>query len=54
MIENQKYHAICLECQYVPNGINMENVNKALFKKNEEYNEFIKYKFENYRRRKRI
>ena len=41
-----KYHAITLECQYVPNGINMENVNKAIFKENEKYSHYISYNFD--------
>lgn len=42
----EQYHSICLECQFVPNGINMENVDKAILKKGEEYNHFIKYSFD--------
>ena len=41
-----KYHAIALECQYVPNGINMDNVDKALLKPEETFNEYITYSFE--------
>lgn len=41
-----QYHSVCLECQYIPNGINMENVNKALLKEGEEYNHYIEYLFE--------
>lgn len=42
----EQYHSICLECQYIPNGINMENVDKAILKPNEEYNHYIKYSFD--------
>lgn len=42
----QKHHSLCLECQYVPNGINMENVNNAVLKQGEEYKHYIKYKFD--------
>jgi len=42
----QKHHSICLECQYVPNGINMEDVDKAILRPGEIYNHFIKYTFE--------
>lgn len=41
----EQYHSICLECQYIPNGINMENVDKAILRKGEKYSEFIEYKF---------
>ena len=41
-----QYHSICLECQYIPNGINMENVDKAILKEGEEYSHYIHYKFE--------
>lgn len=42
-----KHHGICLECQYVPNGINMENVNKAILRKDETYYHYISYSFSN-------
>ena len=41
----KQYHGLCLECQYIPNGVNMDNVDKALFDKDEEYYHFIKYEF---------
>ena len=41
-----KYQAIAIECQYIPNGINMDNVNKAILKPNEHYKEFISYTLE--------
>lgn len=40
-----KYHAITLECQYIPNGINMENQDKAILRKGEVYNEYVNYHF---------
>ena len=45
-IKIDQYYSLCLECQYVPNGINMEGVNKAILKKEDRYNHYIKYKFE--------
>jgi len=42
----QKHHAVCLECQYVPNGINMEDVDKAILRKGETYNHYIRYHFD--------
>ena len=42
-----KHHGICLECQYIPNGINMENVDKAIFKANDKYTHYISYHFTN-------
>ena len=42
----QKYHGITLECQYIPNGINMENENKAIYKANEKYSHYISYNFD--------
>lgn len=41
-----QYHSVCLECQYIPNGINMDNVDKALLKEGEEYSHYIEYLFE--------
>ena len=40
-----QYHSICLECQYIPNGINMDNVDKALLKEGEVYSHYIHYHF---------
>lgn len=42
----KKYDAITLECQYIPNGINMDNVDKALFNENEKYSHYISYNFD--------
>lgn len=42
----RKHHSICLECQFVPNGINMDNVDKALLDENQTYNHYIKYRFD--------
>lgn len=41
-----QYHSVCLECQYIPNGINMENVDKALIKEGEIYSNYIRYQFD--------
>ena len=45
-ITNIKYHAFCLEPQFIPNGINMEGVEKAILKPGETYSHYIKYSFE--------
>lgn len=42
----EKHDAICLECQYVPNGINMEQVNQGLLKPGENFHHYIRYCFE--------
>ena len=41
-----KFYSVCLECQYVPNGINMDNVDKAILKKGDTYNHYIRYHFD--------
>ena len=45
-IKIEKHHSMCVECQYVPNGINMENVEKAILKRGEKYHHYIKYQFD--------
>ena len=45
-ITNIKYHAFCLEPQFIPNGINMEGVEKAILNAGETYSHYIKYSFE--------
>ena len=45
-VENIKYHALCLEPQFIPNGINMDGVEKAILKPGEKYSHYIKYTFE--------
>ena len=45
-VKIEQYHSVCLECRYVPNGINMENVDKALLKEGEEYSHYTHYSFE--------
>ncbi len=40
-----KHYSLCLECQYIPNGINMENEDSAILKKNTHFNEYIKFIF---------
>ena len=42
----EKHHSMCLECQYVPNGINMDGVEKAILKAGETYRHYIKYEFD--------
>ncbi len=42
----KQYYSVCLECQYIPNGINMENEDSAMLKKGEEYNHYITYSFD--------
>ena len=44
-ITNIKYHALCLEPQFIPNGINMKDVEDGLLKPEEKYHHFIKYDF---------
>ena len=41
-----QYHSICLECQNIPNGINMENVEKSLLKEGEIYSHYMHYHFD--------
>lgn len=41
-----KYHAITLECQFIPNGINMNDEDSALFEANNHYNHYVKYHFD--------
>ena len=43
-----QYHSLCLECQFIPNGINMDNVEKALLKDGEIYSHYIQYYFETF------
>jgi len=42
---NKKHMGICFETQLVPNGINLENCDKAILRKNEFYNYKTLYKF---------
>ena len=44
-LDNIKYHALCLEPQFVPNGINMDGVDKAILKANTDYRHHIKFEF---------
>lgn len=44
-VDNIKYHALCLEPQFIPNGINMDGVDKAILKAGEPYNHYIKFEF---------
>ena len=41
----EQYHSVCLECQFVPNGINMDGVDTGLLQPGEKYHHFIKYEF---------
>ena len=41
-----KYHAITLECQFIPNGINMNDEESALFEPNHHYNHYVRYHFD--------
>ena len=45
-VKIEQYHSVCLECQYIPNGINMEDVDKAILKEGEKYSHYIHYCFE--------
>ena len=40
-----QYHSTCLECKYIPNSINMENVGQSILRKGEKYSEYIIYSF---------
>ena len=43
---DSKYDAICLECQFVPNGINMNtDEDKAILEPNQQYHHMIRYSF---------
>lgn len=42
----QKYHSLCLECQFIPNGVQMEHVDKGILKQNERYHHYIRYQFD--------
>ena len=43
---NEKYDAICLECQFVPNGINVDNgEEKAILDVGEVYHHMTRYSF---------
>ena len=39
----KKYSAVCLECQFYPNGINYDSFIKPILKKDEEVTHYIKY-----------
>ncbi len=43
--EIRQYDAVCLEAQYIPNGINMEVEDKSILRPNEKYNKQIKFEF---------
>ncbi len=47
-IHIKKHHAICFECQYVPNGINFhhKSIHNGLLKANEKYKHYIHYHFD--------
>ena len=42
-----KYSALCLECQYYPNGINYEGYIKPILKKDETMSHYIRYEIKN-------
>lgn len=39
------YDSICLEAQYSPNAMNLENMKQPILRKDEDFYEFIKFKF---------
>ncbi len=43
----KKHHAICFECQYIPNGVNLNDttIEKGILKANEKYHHYIHYHF---------
>ena len=44
-VYDKEYLAVCLECQYSPNGINLDPENAGVFDKDDFYNEYIEYEF---------
>ena len=44
-VYDSKYMAICLECQYSPNGLKIVPEKAGVFNADEEYNEYIEYEF---------
>ena len=40
------HHGICFECQFEPNGINIDKFNSAILRQNKTYKHQIKYTFE--------
>ncbi len=44
-IPQKQHQGICFEAQYVSNGINIENVNKAILRKEDIYNETVMFQF---------
>lgn len=43
---DSKYDAICMECQFIPNGINFDsNEDKAILEPNQEYHHMTRYSF---------
>lgn len=45
--EYKKYSAICLECQFYPNGINYESYIKPILKKDQTVTHYIRYELKN-------
>ena len=43
----KSFDALCLECQYYPNGINYDNYIKPILKKDEVMKHYIRYEIEN-------
>lgn len=41
----EKYDGICFECQFPPNGIHLDEKHQAILHPNEQYHEFIEYRF---------
>lgn len=42
----EQYHSLCLECQYIPNQINMEHGEEAIVQQGQNYHQFIRYEFD--------
>ena len=43
---DSKYDAICMECQFIPNGINFDsNEDKAILEPDQEYHQMTRYSF---------
>ena len=42
----RKYHSTCLECQFIPNNINMDSNETSILRKGEKYSQYIIYSFD--------
>lgn len=42
----RQYHSTCLECQFIPNNINMDSDETSILRKGEKYSQYIIYSFD--------